>query len=120
MVDSVQDTKRASWFNGERAVVLAIQRQPHIPIRQLALLDPCSAWRADGSTSVSAIRDGLEITRGGVAGPPGVSGVPGTNEFISSTDEIRAFVEGFGSMLLGMGLNRCDRGPVGARPGVAQ
>ena len=28
MVDSVQDTKRASWFNGERAVVLAIQRQP--------------------------------------------------------------------------------------------
>ena len=28
VVDSVQDTKRASWFNGERAVVLAIQRQP--------------------------------------------------------------------------------------------
>jgi hydrophobic/amphiphilic exporter-1 (mainly G- bacteria), HAE1 family len=28
VVDSVQDTKRASWFNGERAVVLAMQRQP--------------------------------------------------------------------------------------------
>jgi hydrophobic/amphiphilic exporter-1 (mainly G- bacteria), HAE1 family len=28
VADSVQDTKRASWFNGERAVVLAIQRQP--------------------------------------------------------------------------------------------
>ena len=28
VIDSVQDTKRASWFNGERAVVLAIQRQP--------------------------------------------------------------------------------------------
>jgi HAE1 family hydrophobic/amphiphilic exporter-1 len=28
VVDSVQDTKRASWFNGQRAVVLAIQRQP--------------------------------------------------------------------------------------------
>ncbi|HEX6106948.1 MAG TPA: efflux RND transporter permease subunit [Gemmatimonadales bacterium] len=28
VVDSVQDTKRASWFNGERAIVLAIQRQP--------------------------------------------------------------------------------------------
>ncbi|HEU4473673.1 MAG TPA: efflux RND transporter permease subunit, partial [Gemmatimonadales bacterium] len=28
VVDSIQDTKRASWFNGERAVVLAIQRQP--------------------------------------------------------------------------------------------
>jgi HAE1 family hydrophobic/amphiphilic exporter-1 len=28
VIDSVQDTKRASWFNGQRAVVLAIQRQP--------------------------------------------------------------------------------------------
>ena len=28
VIDSVQDTKRASWFNGKRAVVLAIQRQP--------------------------------------------------------------------------------------------
>jgi HAE1 family hydrophobic/amphiphilic exporter-1 len=28
VIDSVQDTKRASWYNGERAVVLAIQRQP--------------------------------------------------------------------------------------------
>jgi HAE1 family hydrophobic/amphiphilic exporter-1 len=28
VVDSVEDTKRASWYNGERAVVLAIQRQP--------------------------------------------------------------------------------------------
>jgi HAE1 family hydrophobic/amphiphilic exporter-1 len=28
VVDSVQDTKRASWYNGQRAVVLAIQRQP--------------------------------------------------------------------------------------------
>ncbi|HEU5040207.1 MAG TPA: efflux RND transporter permease subunit, partial [Gemmatimonadales bacterium] len=28
VIDSVQDTKRASWFNGDRAVVLAIQRQP--------------------------------------------------------------------------------------------
>jgi hydrophobic/amphiphilic exporter-1 (mainly G- bacteria), HAE1 family len=28
VVDSVQDTKRASWFNGQRAVVLAVQRQP--------------------------------------------------------------------------------------------
>ena len=28
MVDSVQDTKQASWFNGQRAIVLAIQRQP--------------------------------------------------------------------------------------------
>ncbi len=28
VLDSVQDTKRASWFNGQRAVVLAIQRQP--------------------------------------------------------------------------------------------
>ena len=27
-VDSVQDTKQASWFNGQRAIVLAIQRQP--------------------------------------------------------------------------------------------
>ncbi|MEI7035722.1 efflux RND transporter permease subunit [Fulvimonas yonginensis] len=26
--DSVQDDQRASWFNGERAIVLAIQRQP--------------------------------------------------------------------------------------------
>jgi HAE1 family hydrophobic/amphiphilic exporter-1 len=28
VVDSVQDTKRASWYNGQRAIVLAIQRQP--------------------------------------------------------------------------------------------
>jgi HAE1 family hydrophobic/amphiphilic exporter-1 len=28
VIDSVQDTKRASWYNGQRAVVLAIQRQP--------------------------------------------------------------------------------------------
>jgi hydrophobic/amphiphilic exporter-1 (mainly G- bacteria), HAE1 family len=28
VVDSIQDTKRASWFNGQRSVVLAIQRQP--------------------------------------------------------------------------------------------
>ncbi len=28
VVDSVQDTKQASWFNGQRAIVLAIQRQP--------------------------------------------------------------------------------------------
>jgi HAE1 family hydrophobic/amphiphilic exporter-1 len=28
VLDSVQDTKRASWYNGQRAVVLAIQRQP--------------------------------------------------------------------------------------------
>jgi HAE1 family hydrophobic/amphiphilic exporter-1 len=28
ILDSVQDTKRASWYNGQRAVVLAIQRQP--------------------------------------------------------------------------------------------
>ena len=28
VVDSVQDTKQASWYNGERAIVLAIQRQP--------------------------------------------------------------------------------------------
>ncbi len=28
VVDSIQDTKRASWFNGQRAVVLAVQRQP--------------------------------------------------------------------------------------------
>ncbi len=28
VIDSVQDTKQASWFNGERAIVLAIQRQP--------------------------------------------------------------------------------------------
>jgi HAE1 family hydrophobic/amphiphilic exporter-1 len=28
VIDSVQDTKRASWFNGQRAVVLAVQRQP--------------------------------------------------------------------------------------------
>jgi len=28
VVDSVQDTKVASWFNGQRAIVLAIQRQP--------------------------------------------------------------------------------------------
>ncbi len=28
VIDSVQDTKRASWFNGQRAVVLAIMRQP--------------------------------------------------------------------------------------------
>jgi HAE1 family hydrophobic/amphiphilic exporter-1 len=28
VVDGVQDTKRASWYNGERAIVLAIQRQP--------------------------------------------------------------------------------------------
>jgi hydrophobic/amphiphilic exporter-1 (mainly G- bacteria), HAE1 family len=28
VVDSIQDTKRASWFNGQRSVVLAVQRQP--------------------------------------------------------------------------------------------
>jgi HAE1 family hydrophobic/amphiphilic exporter-1 len=28
VVDSVEDTKRASWYNGERSIVLAIQRQP--------------------------------------------------------------------------------------------
>jgi hydrophobic/amphiphilic exporter-1 (mainly G- bacteria), HAE1 family len=28
VVDSVQDTKVASWYNGQRAIVLAIQRQP--------------------------------------------------------------------------------------------
>ncbi|MEO7986227.1 MAG: efflux RND transporter permease subunit [Gemmatimonadales bacterium] len=28
VIDSVQDTKQASWFNGERAIVLAVQRQP--------------------------------------------------------------------------------------------
>ena len=28
VIDSIQDTKRASWYNGERAIVLAIQRQP--------------------------------------------------------------------------------------------
>jgi HAE1 family hydrophobic/amphiphilic exporter-1 len=28
VVDSVQDTKQASWYNGDRAIVLAIQRQP--------------------------------------------------------------------------------------------
>ncbi|MEO8201898.1 MAG: efflux RND transporter permease subunit, partial [Gemmatimonadota bacterium] len=28
VIDSVQDTKTASWFNGQRAIVLAIQRQP--------------------------------------------------------------------------------------------
>src|SRR3954447_1426210 len=28
VLDDVQDTKRASWYDGERAIVLAIQRQP--------------------------------------------------------------------------------------------
>ncbi|HMV33758.1 MAG TPA: efflux RND transporter permease subunit, partial [Gemmatimonadales bacterium] len=28
VIDSVQETKAASWFNGARAIVLAIQRQP--------------------------------------------------------------------------------------------
>ncbi|HEY3011649.1 MAG TPA: efflux RND transporter permease subunit, partial [Gemmatimonadales bacterium] len=28
VIDSVQDTKQASWYNGDRAIVLAIQRQP--------------------------------------------------------------------------------------------
>ncbi|HUR94498.1 MAG TPA: efflux RND transporter permease subunit [Gemmatimonadales bacterium] len=28
VIDSVQDTKQASWYNGQRAIVLAIQRQP--------------------------------------------------------------------------------------------
>ena len=28
VIDSVQDDKTASWFNGDRAIVLAIQRQP--------------------------------------------------------------------------------------------
>ena len=28
VIDSVQDTKVASWYNGERSIVLAIQRQP--------------------------------------------------------------------------------------------
>jgi hydrophobic/amphiphilic exporter-1 (mainly G- bacteria), HAE1 family len=28
VIDSIQDTKRASWYNGQRAVVLAVQRQP--------------------------------------------------------------------------------------------
>ena len=28
VIDSVQNTKQASWYNGERAIVLAIQRQP--------------------------------------------------------------------------------------------
>ena len=28
VIDSVQDNKTASWFNGKRAIVLAIQRQP--------------------------------------------------------------------------------------------
>jgi HAE1 family hydrophobic/amphiphilic exporter-1 len=28
VIDSVQDTKAASWFNGTRAIVLSIQRQP--------------------------------------------------------------------------------------------
>jgi HAE1 family hydrophobic/amphiphilic exporter-1 len=28
VIDSVQDTKVASWYNGQRAIVLAIQRQP--------------------------------------------------------------------------------------------
>ncbi|MEO8635142.1 MAG: efflux RND transporter permease subunit [Gemmatimonadales bacterium] len=28
VVDSVQDTKTASWFNGTRAIVLSVQRQP--------------------------------------------------------------------------------------------
>jgi HAE1 family hydrophobic/amphiphilic exporter-1 len=28
VVDSVQDTKAASWFNGTRAIILTIQRQP--------------------------------------------------------------------------------------------
>ena len=28
VIDSIQDTKRASWYNGDRASVLAIQRQP--------------------------------------------------------------------------------------------
>ena len=27
VIDSVQDTKLASWFNGQRSIVLAIQRQ---------------------------------------------------------------------------------------------
>jgi HAE1 family hydrophobic/amphiphilic exporter-1 len=36
VVDSVEDTKRASWYNGERAVVLAIQRQPGTNTVQVA------------------------------------------------------------------------------------
>ena len=28
VIDSVQNDKSASWYNGDRAVVLAIQRQP--------------------------------------------------------------------------------------------
>jgi hydrophobic/amphiphilic exporter-1 (mainly G- bacteria), HAE1 family len=28
VIDSVQDTKQASWYNGQRAIVLAVQRQP--------------------------------------------------------------------------------------------
>jgi hydrophobic/amphiphilic exporter-1 (mainly G- bacteria), HAE1 family len=28
VLDDVQDTKRASWYDGERAIVLAVQRQP--------------------------------------------------------------------------------------------
>src|SRR5207249_10095454 len=27
-IDSVQDNRLASWFNGHRAIVLAVQRQP--------------------------------------------------------------------------------------------
>ncbi|HET9294471.1 MAG TPA: efflux RND transporter permease subunit, partial [Gemmatimonadales bacterium] len=36
VVDSVQDTKVASWFNGDRSIVLAIQRQPGTNTVQVA------------------------------------------------------------------------------------
>ena len=51
VIDSVENDKIASWFNGERSIVLAIQRQPDANTVEVvdAIKDRLPAFRAAGA-----------------------------------------------------------------------
>jgi hydrophobic/amphiphilic exporter-1 (mainly G- bacteria), HAE1 family len=71
VIDSVQDTKVASWFNGQRSIVLAIQRQPGTNtvavaerVKQvMAQLIP----QLPASVEIAVLSDRSETIREGVA-----------------------------------------------------
>ena len=67
VIDSVEDDKRAGWFNGDRAVVLAIQRQPGANTVQVvdAIKELLPTFRAQlpGSVDLKVLYDRAQSIR---------------------------------------------------------
>ncbi len=67
VIDSVQDTRVVSWFNGNRAIVLGIQKQPGTNtvevVARIKKLLPAFQAQLPASVSLGILRDGSEAVR---------------------------------------------------------